>query len=531
MELSNNLLKEFAAITNDKEKPNESTTYGIVNILDGQVYVIFDGASAPTPVESLVQVKNGDRVLVRIKNHVASIMTWEWRREGAFSLINLRNRASQEIRSDYTISDIDNGGDTTTFRIVSSDSQPLYDLDLIIFTNTRVYFTQVEYNSEKDSIEPVGEMLNAKISSYTYDDSGEHDYYSVTLDTKLPDLTTDYHVCFTVWNVEVFTDIRDGLITVDGEHEDTWVGDGSGRKSTRYLSIGVDSLNYLDPTTCSDEHIDYEGSTPQSVKGYDPEIEPYGYADLELTGDTFRTYGVASIVEYDDNVGDYVETLSDEAEAYVTPYARVYPGGAIFGMKGVEPIDPSELPEDVESIDHPAYNEVEIKSGYVEMEDAITFKRHVRQTLDWENVEDDPTYNREYFKNPEELNSVQKYSPVWPYKPGDSIVISGPTYLAGELTNSKARFHITIPLNKPISEYVKSITVNTFTGYAKQNNKYLIGSANGAGNFKSGTSITTYIRQNVGIGLVINKSSGSWSDGINNDPVSFGVSNLNITFN
>lgn len=81
MELSNDLIREFVRINNDDKKTkNETTVYGeVVQIPEGSdtsTYVRFDGAaedSTPTPVLSTVKTNEGDRVVITLKNHVATI--------------------------------------------------------------------------------------------------------------------------------------------------------------------------------------------------------------------------------------------------------------------------------------------------------------------------------------------------------------------------------------------------------------------------------------------------------------------------
>lgn len=73
MALSNDLITQFAKISNKKEdRKKESIVYGTVEI-DGTTYVKIDGSELRTPVTTTSDVKNGDRVTVTIKNHNAVI--------------------------------------------------------------------------------------------------------------------------------------------------------------------------------------------------------------------------------------------------------------------------------------------------------------------------------------------------------------------------------------------------------------------------------------------------------------------------
>ena len=91
MNLSSELISQFAKITNDKKTKTseEVTLYGEVYELEETIYVKFDGSEELTPVTTIVEkdetgeiinykygaasVKSGDRVSVVLKNHSATI--------------------------------------------------------------------------------------------------------------------------------------------------------------------------------------------------------------------------------------------------------------------------------------------------------------------------------------------------------------------------------------------------------------------------------------------------------------------------
>ena len=74
MGLSTDLISQFAKITKDQDKTKtETTVYGVVTIEDGYTYVKFDGSDLLTRVNTTVDVENGDRVAVLLKNHSATI--------------------------------------------------------------------------------------------------------------------------------------------------------------------------------------------------------------------------------------------------------------------------------------------------------------------------------------------------------------------------------------------------------------------------------------------------------------------------
>ena len=74
MALSYELISQFAKITNDKKEMNkESNVYGTIVRYGNANYVRLDGSDLLTPYESTIAVDDGDRVLVSIKNHSATI--------------------------------------------------------------------------------------------------------------------------------------------------------------------------------------------------------------------------------------------------------------------------------------------------------------------------------------------------------------------------------------------------------------------------------------------------------------------------
>ena len=75
MDLDRNLLKEFAQITNDSEVKSENKYLrGTIVKTSGNKYVKLDGSTTVTPISEVVDVDEGDRVLVSIENHRATIV-------------------------------------------------------------------------------------------------------------------------------------------------------------------------------------------------------------------------------------------------------------------------------------------------------------------------------------------------------------------------------------------------------------------------------------------------------------------------
>lgn len=75
MSLSTDLISQFAKVTNDNSKREKGTaiTYATVVSRGDIMYVQLDGSDVLTPVSSTVSVRDGERVTVMIKNHIATI--------------------------------------------------------------------------------------------------------------------------------------------------------------------------------------------------------------------------------------------------------------------------------------------------------------------------------------------------------------------------------------------------------------------------------------------------------------------------
>ena len=74
MELSSNLISQFVKVTNDRDsEKKEISVYGTI-VNDGtQDYVRLDGSEELAPIETTVEINNGERVVVTIQNHNATV--------------------------------------------------------------------------------------------------------------------------------------------------------------------------------------------------------------------------------------------------------------------------------------------------------------------------------------------------------------------------------------------------------------------------------------------------------------------------
>ena len=75
MNLSSDLISQFVKATkDDKPKKHESTVYGTVKEHDSKLYVQIDGSELLTPISTTADMKIGERVMVQIKDHTATVV-------------------------------------------------------------------------------------------------------------------------------------------------------------------------------------------------------------------------------------------------------------------------------------------------------------------------------------------------------------------------------------------------------------------------------------------------------------------------
>ena len=74
MGLSNDLISQFAKITNDEKVDNNgSIVYGTAVEYEGKIYVKLDGSDLLTPIVTTTDIKAGERVTVMVKDHSATV--------------------------------------------------------------------------------------------------------------------------------------------------------------------------------------------------------------------------------------------------------------------------------------------------------------------------------------------------------------------------------------------------------------------------------------------------------------------------
>lgn len=163
MALSSDLISQFVKVTNDKkQKPTESTVYGKVVEYDGSQYVQLDGSELLTPVSTTVDAEAGERVMVLIKNHTATVT-------GNLSSPAARSDTVKEMGSKiteveilvaYKVTTEDLEAVTATIQNLVAKTATIKDADIIKAEIETLYakFANLEYVKAEDI-----EALNADI--------------------------------------------------------------------------------------------------------------------------------------------------------------------------------------------------------------------------------------------------------------------------------------------------------------------------------------------------------------------------------
>ena len=106
MALSQELLSQFAKLTNNENKVDSINVKGTYKNINGVEYVQLDGSDILTPVTSTVEAETGERVTVTIKDHNATVT-------GNISSPSARTKSVQDLKDEVdeygnTIKQLDN---------------------------------------------------------------------------------------------------------------------------------------------------------------------------------------------------------------------------------------------------------------------------------------------------------------------------------------------------------------------------------------------------------------------------------------
>ena len=151
VDLSRHLLKGFADISSGDSGPEVSKTVrGTVVVEGGQKYVEIDGSSVRTPMSEVIDARAGDRVLVNIEHHVATVVgniskpPSAYKEEEAITGINT-------ARTDFSNSIERVKSDTTTHveTLISNNNKTVSDTISKAATNLSNTISKAVENSNK----------------------------------------------------------------------------------------------------------------------------------------------------------------------------------------------------------------------------------------------------------------------------------------------------------------------------------------------------------------------------------------------
>lgn len=151
VDLSRHLLKGFADISSGDSGPEVSKTVrGTVVVEGGQKYVEIDGSSVRTPMSEVIDARAGDRVLVNIEHHVATVVgniskpPSAYKEEEAITGINA-------ARTDFSNSIEMVKSDTTTHveTLISNNNKTVSDTINKAATNLSNTISKAVANSDK----------------------------------------------------------------------------------------------------------------------------------------------------------------------------------------------------------------------------------------------------------------------------------------------------------------------------------------------------------------------------------------------
>ena len=287
------------------------------------------------------------------------------------------------------------------------------------------------------------------------------------------------------WTVYNTVKIADGIYQVIGTH------DG---KTTTYATFGVAA-----ESIANDSFI---GSTWTS--------NPYAYAALNLQGDAVS----GKVLRQHDTLQDTTYTVDDGTVAAI---GRVAPDEIILGDTAFiqDPTDEDKL--------YPQRNKLTLSAGsFVSPEGAIGFTEYY--TFELVESGDGYTPDLQFHEEP------RVYTPVWPYRPGDKVGYpTGDDYRVvcnGYMTDSKGSIWFSIPLTRPVSDYVTSVKLSCQLK-ARCQGTYSIGGSGSKANITS-YNCMCHISPS-GLNVRLQPKSGTFS-GTNNYPVAVDLYDLEITF-
>ena len=311
------------------------------------------------------------------------------------------------------------------------------------------------------------------------------------------------------WDFNMSVNINAGIYSLNGSRP---------TKDSKFVTFGV--FGEPDVDAFAEYIIDHYGTTE-----YNDYLNAYARPKMMLTGERQYFYG-RFVGRF--NGTDYPASSPLNVNTVFSPAAYLSPSALVLGhcdKLNTAWSDTTLDPRWESGTAVPSYNKLQLCAGAVNVEDSIVFVENLTWgTGSTGNLSNIWRYDEDAAKH------GYCYRPAWPFKPDEALYTPEdyPVICAGYLSSSNASLYFYIPLNRPISPYVKSITISAGTVAARQNGTFLIGSSNSA------TAITTFNRlisfsRDNGIYVRLQKSSGNFG-GTNNAECTVTLYGLRINF-
>lgn len=219
MGLSEDLISQFAKVTNDsKEDDKETTVYGTVVKYEGRDYVKLDGSELLTPISSTAVANDGERVTVMIKNHTATItgnISSPAARNGDVSDISNKITEFEIIISDRVVAD-DIEAVNGYFESIKSKIAKFSDMEAI---TAQIETLQAKYASldhvtatDIEAINADVESLKAKFGDFTNISADDLKAINAELDN-----VKAYNAKFTYVSADVLKALKAEVVKLDAE--------------------------------------------------------------------------------------------------------------------------------------------------------------------------------------------------------------------------------------------------------------------------------------------------------------------------
>ena len=176
MNLSSELISQLVKVTYDEETTsNESTVYGTTVKYDGKIYVRIDGSDRMTPVSTTTDMSAGDRVVVAIKDHTATVT-------GNLSSPSARYDDVQEIGNKITEAEILIADKVDTIQLAAEIAR----IDTLVSDNITVKETLTATEIIVDKLQAENVTINEKLIAAEADID---DLSTKKLDASVADIT------------------------------------------------------------------------------------------------------------------------------------------------------------------------------------------------------------------------------------------------------------------------------------------------------------------------------------------------------